>query len=262
MAAVVAPIGVDHAQLRDRRIAVLGEEMSGDEDNVRLVHREAVFFDKLGGGEIAKRNRLRERRLDMGKDERIRQLHRRLAGIDGVDDVGLDLRDLFFAQPAVKHIYDSAPDGGAFDARRKADALRRGIGALVELAGKVFDRKNAGAVGIGQLAVGQIDLRLGKDGRDAFFEDAFFNALNIVAVDDAELFERGDTEKIPDVAAERFRRFRKFGALFAVNSVNHGKTFRCLFDGGKSPCADIVTIVHFFEFNVLRSFIGGGDGFL
>ena len=96
-------------------------------------------------------------------------------------------------------IHDGAPDGGTLDACGKADALRRGIGTLVELTGKVFDGKDDRAVRRGQFAVGQINLRFGKNGWDALIEDAFLDALNIITVDDPKLFEGGNAEKIADV---------------------------------------------------------------
>ena len=90
MAAVIGPIGIDHADLGDGRVAVLGFEMLRNERDVRFVHRKAVFFGQLRGRERSKRHSLREGRFDMRKREGLGQLHRGLAGIDGVDDVCLD----------------------------------------------------------------------------------------------------------------------------------------------------------------------------
>ena len=69
------------------------------------------------------------------------------------------------------------------------DALARRVGALVELPGQVLDREDGGAVGFGQLGVGGVGLRLGKDGGDAALEQLGADALDVVAVDEPDVFQ-------------------------------------------------------------------------
>ncbi len=60
-------------------------------------------------------------------------------GIHGVDDVGFDAGDFVGGEGAGENDDLGGGDGGAFLAGEDLDALGGGVGALVELAGQVFD---------------------------------------------------------------------------------------------------------------------------
>ena len=64
------------------------------------------------------------------------------------------------------------------------------------------------------------------NGFDAGVERRFVHTLRVIPVDDANPFKSADPEKFANILRKPFRRFRKFGAFFAVNSVNHSVVSR------------------------------------
>ena len=108
MTAVVGPVGVDHTDLGDGRVAVLGLEVLLAERDVVEVHGQAQVFDHvrqlfpaLRDEPVQSLNGLRKLHLH---GESLRQVHGSLTGFDRVDDVLLDLRQFLVGDVAAEQV--------------------------------------------------------------------------------------------------------------------------------------------------------------
>ena len=228
VAAVIRPVGVDHPDLGERRVAPLGEEIVLAERRVVGVHRKTVFLDErfqplaVELGEAGKRR-------DVGRHVVFRrkgrgQIERRFARLDRVDDVLFDLIDGVFVECAVEQIDLRRPDQRAHALRDDLDALRGGVRPLVELTGEVLDCKRHGGVGR-QLVGDGIELRLGEDRPLGVLEQFLGQPLRVVAVEDPHAGKRGDPEQVVRLVKQRLRFRGKPRFLFNVASVNHSQFF-------------------------------------
>ena len=139
MAAVIRPVGVNHANLGYRRVAVLGFEIILTERNVVRVHGETVFFDEV----------LKPRSVEFDKSVKSSDLGRnvvfyreslglfetRLARLDGVDDIFLYPLRVGVGDVADEDVYFRRAYQRALALRDYLYALSRRVGALIELTG-------------------------------------------------------------------------------------------------------------------------------
>ena len=191
VAAVVGPVGVNHADLGDRGHAALAGKVALAEGDVREVHGEAQLVDhglELRLVELQEAvEDLHVGRLGVALAQRGALLEARLARLDGVDDVVLDGCERLVGAGALDYVDLGAAHDGALALGDELDALSGGVGALVKLAGQRLHGEDAdvrgGSVG-GQLARGDVDLRLGEDHGNAALEELVAQALHVVAVDD------------------------------------------------------------------------------
>ena len=151
MAAVVAPIRVNHPQLRDGRVAVLGiAEIIAHEAQVLIRHREAHFLEirvhLLVVPACKAGNRLDGRGGFHAQVEAFGFFHGGFAALHGVNQILFDMRKRFFGDSAL-YCHDLRRDDlRALALGQKLRALGGAVGALVVLPGQVFHRERLPAV--------------------------------------------------------------------------------------------------------------------
>ena len=224
VAAVVGPVGVDQPDFGDGGVTVLHHlEIGLAEGDVVKVHREAVVDDKAGQLFLRQAGKAVEG-LDGGGDVVAGGKGRKLLEgsfprFDRVDEGVLDGGKLL-----VRNLPFDQVDAGAADLRPVAlghdlDALFAGIRPLVKLAGEVFDSEQPliGGEG-GEFGGGEVDRRFREDGPGSGLEGCLVDPFDIVAVEEADLFDL-DAEGF-DVAADAVRFDGKRRLLFDIDSEN------------------------------------------
>ena len=224
MAAVIGPIGVDHADFGDGGVAILIAEVLLAEGDVCLVHGKAAIGDKGGKAGLIELAEAVEHLDGLGLGglhvQSLGQVERGDARLDGVHHVVLDGLDGGFVQSARDHIDLGGAHGGALALADELHALAGGVGALVKLARQEFDGKD-GAIACGELVVGHIDLGLAKDGRHAGAEKLLVDALDVVAVDDPQGLDALDAENFGQLALELLSLDVEPGFLLHVDTRDH-----------------------------------------
>ena len=222
--AVVGPIGVDHADLGDGGVAILIAEVLLAEGDVRLVHGKAAIGDKGGKAGLVELAETVEHLDGLGLGglhvQRLGQVERGDARLDGVHHVVLDGIDGGLVQSARDHIDLGGAHGGALTLADELHALAGGVGALVKLARQELDGKD-GAIACGEFVVGHIDLGLAKDGRHAGAEKLLVDALDVVAVDDPQGLDALDAENFGQLALELLSLDVEPGFLLHVDTRDH-----------------------------------------
>ena len=231
VAAVVGPVGINHADFRNGRVAVFAFEIILAESDVRVVHRKCIFLHKIGKLRFGKRSETVER-FDFGGDvvrhvQRFDAVERSFAAFHGVDDIFFNRVQLRGRNLAENHIDFRGAHQRLFALRNELNALRAGIRTLVELTGQVFCCEYNG-VGLRQVGVSVVELRLGKHGLFTFFEQRFVNVFHVVAVEKTKVGNRVNHQKRTNVGKERSRLVREFLFLFYINSVNHVALLICV----------------------------------
>ena len=211
VAAVVGPVRVDDAQLRDRRRAVLRvAEIFLAEREILEAHGKAALRMERGelpGVHEVERLQHRDVRGLLGMHfEGFRFRKRGLAALDLVDAVGLDFLEVLEAHVADDDDDARRRDPGALFLRHELHALRCGVRTLVELARQILHGKHAGVREMGQLfLIDDIDGRLREhDGLDLRVL-AVIEPLDVVAVDDAHGLQPREAERLREVVAQLAR---------------------------------------------------------
>ena len=224
VAAVIGPVGVDHADLGDGGVAILIAEVLLAEGDVRLVHGKTALGDKGGKAGLVELAEAVEHLDGLGLGglhvQRLGQVERGDAGLDGVHHVMLDGLYGSLVQIARDHIDLGGAHGGALALADELHALAGGVGALVKLAGQEFDGKD-GAIACGELVIGHVDLGLAKDGRDAGAEELLVDALDVVAVDDPQSLDALNAENLGQLALELLSLDVEPGFLLHVDTRDH-----------------------------------------
>ena len=112
-------------------------------------------------------------------------------------------------------------NGGALALGDQLHALGGGGGALVELAGQRLDGEDGRAGLLGELVIGEVDLRLGEHGGHAGAEQLLVDALDVIAVDDAQARERLDAQGVAKLGEQLLRLDVKPGFLLYVHARDH-----------------------------------------
>ena len=227
VAAVVGPIGVDQTQLGDGGVALLRCEVIAAAAQIALVHGKAVF--PAEGGQFLFRHRAKALEHRDGIRcvvlfrKGVDRLQRGLAAFDGVDDIAAHRRKFLVGQIAVQQIDAGGAYQRTLSLRKQLNALRRGIGTLIVLPGQIFHRKAQRAVFCGQGIIGEIDLRLGKDGRHRALKQSGLDMLDVIAVEQTKAGERMNSQKGTQILGEGLRLLGEFRFFFHINAVNQWK---------------------------------------
>ncbi|VWL96079.1 Uncharacterised protein [Collinsella intestinalis] len=225
VAAVVGPVGVDHANLGDGGVAVLILEVLLAERDVGLVHGKTALGNEGGEGGLV---HLAEAvddldRLGVGNllGEGLGALELGEAGLDRVHHVALDSVEVLGGKIAGEQVDLCGANGGALALGDQLHALGGGGGALVELAGQRLDGEDGRAGLLGELVIGEVDLRLGEHGGHAGAEQLLVDALDVIAVDDAQARERLDAQGVAKLGEQLLRLDVKPGFLLYVHARDH-----------------------------------------
>ena len=224
MSAVIGPVGVDHLDLGDGGVTVLGSEVVPDHRQVRLVHRQTVVCDELVQIRVGHGGKARQGGNFRGNvvvdDQGLGDFRRGFSGFHGVDDVLLDRFHVRIAQIAIKSIDSGGAGEGTFALEDQLDALGSGVGSLVELAGQELHGEDLGVAEIGQLA-GGIHLRFGEDILYGVVELFLRHVLRVVAVEHPHVLQTFDPQTGFQIRQHALRFQIESGFLFYVYSVNH-----------------------------------------
>ncbi len=217
--AMVGPVGIEEFNFRERRLAVGGvAEMLLAEDQVGVGHRQAERLAQ--GDEFVGRVREEALKRGHGGRHRSRATERAglgqigLTGIDRVDQVGLDALQVF-SRGAADDVRAGGTDDGAFPSPDDLEALRGGVGALVELTRQEFHGEGDFARGQGEgFQMHIIHRRFGEDRRNRLADGFIGSPLDVVALEDAETLQAGEAEGVPEVTEEPFGFGAEGGLLF------------------------------------------------
>ncbi len=196
--AVVGPIGIDHADLGDGRVAALVEEVLLAKRDVGLVHGKTALGDESRQLLVRELAEAVEHLDGLGVGnlggERLGLLEAGETRLDGVHHVVLDGVDIRIGKAAGQDVDLGGAHGGALALADELDALARGVGALVELAGQELDGEYGRAGHVGQLIIGDVDLGLREHHGRAAREQLLVGALHVVAVEETQAVEAADAE--------------------------------------------------------------------
>ena len=229
MAAVIRPVGIQHADLGERGIALLAEEVIAAAAQIIEIHRQREPLAHLGQLLVvhvdkALFDRRTHRRLGF-HIERLDRLKRGLAALDRIHEVLPDLRKVAFAQIAAQQIDSGGAHGGLFALTDQLHALGSRIGALIELAGQIFRREHGVAARV-QLGGHVVHLRLGEYRAHASVHNVRGNVLHIVAVDHAHVLERLHAQERAHIVEQRASLLTERRLLFNKQPVYHYFTSR------------------------------------
>ena len=185
VAAVVRPIGVDHPQLGDGGVPVLGAEVIPAETQVIQVHGQAVVGHHGGQAVLVQLPEAVEGGHRLGDSvvhgQGVERLQRGLPRLHGVDEVLLDGSHLFRRQLPGEVVDPGGADQGALPLGEDLDALGGRIRPLIKLAGEVLHGKEDAPLREGIRH--QVQLGLRQDGPDAVVKELRRDVLHIVAVE-------------------------------------------------------------------------------
>ena len=232
MTAVIRPIRVDDAQLRDRRCAALRRaEVLLHKSEILLAHGKTVGSVKtcqlLTRKCVELRQHLhipRHRRLHL---ERCRRSERRLAALHAVDEICLDLFNDQVADPADEHDDACRAHRGTLPLRHELHALRSRRSRRVELPRQRLDGKDLRIGEKGQcILIDGVNRWIGKDDVANLLELLVAQTLHIVARNHAYRAQVGQTERLHKITAKALcRNVKKALTLFDEDSL----------DGHKNP---------------------------
>ena len=263
VAAMVGPIGVDHAQFGHGRIAAFFTEICLAEGEIVCIHGKAhlgaertktvcIECDEAVNGRHGFGNVI-------GHFERINRGKRCFACFHGVDHVMLDALHVLTGESlSVQNVHTRAAHGGTFTLRKDLDALRGRIGTLVKLTGQIFNGKNFAALGI-EGFVNQIKLRLGKHRADSLRKKRFVNAFNVIAVKQTDACHARKAEQSSGFFKQSVRFVCKLFFLFNENAIYHGSSL--LFKRGKCARTDIAAAVCALKMDLCTFGIGSRNRF-
>ena len=225
VAAVVGPVGVDHLDLGDGGVALLGAEVGLAELNVAQVHSKAVVGDELLQLVLAQLVEAFQHLHRGGHGVLHFQgsllVQRSLAGLHRVDDVLLDLGHLLVGQGAFQQVDAGRAHQRAFTLADELDALGGRVGTLVELAGQVLHGKSRALV-LGQLGIGVIHRRLAEHGGGALVEQCFVDALHVVAVQQAQAGQFLNAQQAGELIFQAGGFHIEARLFFHINTIDHG----------------------------------------
>ena len=231
VAAVIRPVRVDDAQLRDRRRAVfrVAEVLLAELEVLKAHGKAARIHERM---ELVFAHRVeRSQHLDIGRlfrdhVERLRLFKRRLAALDGIDAVILDLLQRLVIDCSRQHDDACRGDLRTLLLRDELDALRRRVCRLVVLARQVLDGKHAGILECWQrLFIDFVNRCFRKDDKLDLLVLLIAEALDVVAVDDADRLEAIEMERLLQIVAELLSRDVESLSFFYENSSYRHECF-------------------------------------
>ena len=203
VAAVVGPVGIDHANLGDGRVALFGvAEVGLQELEVIQIHRQTHIMQQVRESRLVHVSKA-DNRCHAGRDgvlylEGCRLSHRSLAGVYGVNQIAADLVHVLSGEFAFQNVNFSGCNGRAFAAGEQLDALCAGIGALIELTGQRLYRKDGvSAFRTGKvLVVAHISHRLGEYDAFCLLVGLRCKSLCVVAAEIAHMSQVFDFQQV------------------------------------------------------------------
>ena len=224
VAAVIGPVGIDHLDLGDGGVALLGAEVLLTELDIPQIHGQTLFLDELGKTCLIQLVEALQHCHGSGHGvlhlQGLFGLQRSLAGLHRVDDILFDLGHLLGGQSTLQQIDAGRAHQRALALTDELDALGSRGCTLVELTGQILHREGH-ALGSGQLGVGVIHRRLAEHGADALVEQCFVDAFHIVAVQQAQTGQVLDAQQAGELVFQTVCLDIKAGLFFHINTIDH-----------------------------------------
>ena len=224
VAAVIGPVGVDHLDLGDGGVALLGAEVLLTELDVPQIHGQTLFLDELGKACLVQLVEAFQHCHGSGHGvihfQGVLGLQRSLAGFHRVDDILFDLGHLLGGQSTLQQVDAGRAHQRALALTDELDALGSRGCALVELTGQILHREGHALAG-GQLGVGVIHRRLAEHGADALVEQCFVDAFHIVAVQQAQTGQVLDAQQAGEFVFQTVCLDIKARLFFHINTIDH-----------------------------------------
>ncbi len=237
VAAVVGPVGVDHLDLGDRRVAMLLGEVLTAELQVGQIHGQIAVFDELfelrvahGAESVDDLDLAGHRHLGL---QRGLHIQRGFAGLDRVDHVMLDGFDIGFGKRSLQRVHLGGAHRRTLALGDQLDAFAGGIRALVELAGQVFHGEYGIGTEIRQVGGDVVHLRFAEHGRRGLLEQLFADAFHVVTVDETNVLQCLDAKDGLELIGKLLGLDVKAGLLFHVYAKNHGQLLE------RGACGDL-----------------------
>ena len=225
MAAVIRPIGVDHADLGNGGVALLLCEIIAAEAEVVHIHGKALIRQKSGKACIVQLckagKRFNTRGLFIARHERCGLFKHRLTALHAVDNVFLHTLDVGIGQVAKEEVYTCGTHGRTLALRDDLDALRGGIGTLVILTRQIFHSKDMTCGKIRLLGGSDIQLGLGEHRADGVIKQLLIDIFHVVAVEKAEACQLLNAEKATKIGKEGICLMGESVFLFYIYTIYH-----------------------------------------
>ena len=225
VAAVIGPVGVNHANFRDGGVAVFLLEIGLAEDDVVQIHGKAVVRDEVRQFVTAKFREAgqgRHLRGDVIADsEGLRHVQRRLPAFHRVDDVFFEFPDVPVRQRTIQGVDLGGADEGTLALRDDLDALGGGIRPLVKLAGQRLHGEDVSAGKLNGRRSG-IQLRLGEDCLHGVPEQVFRDIFRVVPVEQPDIFQPLHAEKGLSLIQQALGFVVQTFLFFYKYPINHG----------------------------------------
>ena len=225
VAAMIRPIGVDHADFGDGGVPAFGiPEVSLAEGQVVNIHGKAVIGHKTGpvsrrhGGEI--QQGFHGGGHGIAHVQRFHPVKRGGAAFHRVYQMGAYFGEFHVGDFAVDEVDPGGGHGGAFLAGHNLDALGAGIGPLVVLAGQIFHGEHP-ASGLGQVFVGQVNLGFGEHRKPGLVKIGLVHALYVVAVDHPHALHAIQPQSGAQIVEHPFGFHGEFGLFLHIDAIYH-----------------------------------------
>ena len=155
MAAVIGPVGVQHADLCDAGVPAFAAEVVPTEGRVVRIHGETIVLHKglePGPVELTEARERCHMRGDIeGERKGLGLFQRGLPSLNGVDDISLDGSQVLVGQGAVERVDLGGPDLRPLSLGEKLDALCSRVRTLVELPRQILHGEDCGVAYIDRL---------------------------------------------------------------------------------------------------------------
>ena len=221
--AVVRPVGVDHPDLRNGRVPLLGFEVRLAESQVVRIHGQSHFLAHLFQALAVQRNEP-VHCPDGGGNGKLhfkgfRLFQGRFPGLHRVDHVFLDRFHIFRRQFARKHVNLGRMHQRPLSLGEDLNALSGAVRPLVKLSGQILHGKH-GIAGF-KAVRNHVRLGLAEHGGNSVVKERLFDVFGIIPVQDAQPGQIADVQEVPAVRQERTRFMGMFPFLFHKYPVNH-----------------------------------------
>ena len=225
VAAVIGPVGVNHADLRDSGVAAFLLEIGLAESDVVQVHGKAVVHDKVRQLVTAKFREAGQGRHLRGdvvaNGQGFRHVQGRFPAFHRVNNVFLEFPDVLVRQRAVQSVDLGGADEGTLALGDNLDALGGGIRPLVKLTGQRLHGEDASAGELNGRRSG-IQLRLGEDSLHGVLEQVFRDVFRVVPVEQPDVFQPLHAEKGLSLIQQTLGLVVQTFLFFYKYPINHG----------------------------------------
>ena len=225
MAAVIRPIGINHADFGQSGVPAFFLEVGLTERNIIQVHCQSVLPDEC------------LQLLPVPSDKAIQCGHGRrnfivahkgfglfkgcFPGLHRVRNIFFNLFYLSFGKLSVQKVDLGRANRGPFLLGNDLDTLGGGIGSLVKLTGQILHGENGRSTRCIQFFADHIQLGLGKDRFFRIVKELLLDLLHIVSVYNPHSGQSVYSKQSRQIRQKSFCFIGQFLFFFYINAINH-----------------------------------------